>query len=73
MIKIKTEIWKMKKARKLYEGDEAEERKCPVCGRHFIRSPLHIYMIDKIKPVCSYGCRSRYEREHPKKKYRTIR
>ena len=51
--------------------DDAEERICPICGKNFIRSPLHIYMV-KTKPVCSYGCRNKYERENPKKRYRTV-
>lgn len=58
-------------AKKLYKDDDAEERVCPVCGKNFIRSPLHIYMV-KTKPVCSYNCRSKWEKEHPRKRYRTV-
>lgn len=44
---------------------------CPICNKVFIPAPLHIYIV-KGRYVCSYNCRCKYEKEHPKKRYRTV-
>lgn len=45
--------------------------KCPVCGNDFIPSGQHIYRTERKsgKLVCSYKCRTEYEKLNPKRKY----
>ena len=53
------------------ETKAKRQRECPVCGKSFIPVGMHIYRI-KHMYTCSYNCREKYRREHPKKKVNDI-
>lgn len=43
-----------------------QEKICPVCKKTFIPAPLHIYMLNKSKLVCSWNCQIEGERKKEK-------
>lgn len=51
---------------------EWRSHKCLVCGKMFIPAGQHMYKV-KNRLVCSYGCRTKWEKEHPHKEANTMR
>ena len=60
------------------EGEKMEKEKewrshrCPVCGKTFIPAGQHMYRINN-QLVCTYKCRTKWEKEHPKKEPNRMR
>lgn len=44
------------------------EHICPICGKIFFPTSLHVYRSQDDKPVCSWSCVLRSERESERKK-----
>ena len=43
------------------DGFSELERRCPICGKHFIITPLWIYKVNQ-RAVCSWGCVRKHEK-----------
>ena len=49
-------------------NDFLSEHICPICGKIFFPTSLHVYRSQDDKPVCSWSCVLRSERESERKK-----
>ena len=47
---------RIKKSAKNRLADFLHEVECPVCGKHFIPAPYHVYKIYRGRRFCSYTC-----------------
>lgn len=54
-----------------------DEYKCPVCGKEFYTTPLHVYKDTSGKKLCSWSClceyRKQYEVGKQDRRYKNVR
>ncbi len=41
-----------------------DEYKCPICGKEFYTTPLHVYKDSSGKKLCSWSCLCKYRKQY---------
>lgn len=54
-----------------------DEYKCPVCGKEFYTTPLHVYKDTSGNKLCSWSCLCKYRKQHDEemqgRQYKNVR